>query len=293
MSELFTTKEVATYLKINEKKIYQLVKEGNIPCTRVAGKWLFPKTLIDEWIEKSIKTQHDIYIAGSNDPFLEYLISIFVKENFPDMLVFYANIGSSKGIISLGASKSNIAASHLFDPTTADYNLPFIKKYIDNIPVIVVNFAYRQQGFLVKKGNPFKIKNIKDLTEKEIKFVNRNPGSGTRLLLDYILHKFEIDSSQIKGYNSELSSHIEVGLHVLHDNVDVGIGIRYIADLLNLDFIPITSERFDLVIKKDDFNLYHIQKFLSILDPLKVSLYADKFPGYDFKDTGRIIYQDK
>lgn len=293
MNELFTTKDVANYLKINEKKVYKLIKDGKIPCTRVAGKWLFPKRLIDEWIERSVKSQQDIYIAGSNDPFLEYLVSLFLKESFPDMLIYYANIGSSKGFLSLAANKSDIAVSHLFDMRTREYNLPFIKKYLDNVPVTVINFAYRQQGFIVKKGNPYQIENITALIGKNIKFVNRNTGSGTRLLLDYILQKSDIDPSQINGYNREVNSHIEVGLEILHNNADVGIGIRYIADILGLDFIPITSERIDLIIRKDDFNLHHLQKFISLLDPIKISLYADKFQGYDFQDTGRIIYQDK
>ncbi len=293
MTTLFTTKEVANYLKINEKKVYQLIKQGSIPCTRVAGKWLFPKEMIDEWIKRSVKTQQDIYIAGSNDPYLDYLISIFTKKNFPNILVFYASIGSAKGLTSLATNKATIAATHLFDPKSGEYNLPFIKKYLNDTPVVVVNFAYREQGFIVQKGNPLQIKEIMDLTKQGIRFINRNPGSGTRLLFDYLIQKAEINSSLIKGYSQELNTHLDVGLHIFSGRADVGLGIKYIAELLDLDFIPITSERFDLVIRKEDFDLHHIQKILSLLDPINTSLYAERFPGYDFKDTGRIIYQDK
>ncbi|WP_459893556.1 substrate-binding domain-containing protein, partial [Desulfothermus okinawensis] len=214
MSILFTTKEVANYLKINEKKVYQLVKEGAIPATRVAGKWLFPKEMIDQWLKRSVKTKQDIYIAGSNDPFLSYLISIFTKKYFPDILIFYASIGSAKGLISLSSNKATIAATHLFEPKSGKYNLPFIKKYLNDTPVVVVNLAYREQGFLVRKGNPFQIKEVKDLTKQNVRFINRNQGSGTRLLFDYLMQKSQVKSSSIIGYDTELNTHLDVGLYV-------------------------------------------------------------------------------
>ena len=128
-SQFFTTKEVAKYLKINEKKVYQLIKEGEIPCTRVAGKWLFPKHLIDEWIAESIQKQKDVFIAGSNDPFLNLLINKYNKDFFPDSLIYYACIGSARGLEALAKGKAVMAATHLFDPETQDYNLPFLSDF--------------------------------------------------------------------------------------------------------------------------------------------------------------------
>lgn len=292
MSTLFTTKEVANYLKINEKKVYQLIKEGLIPCTRVAGKWLFPKEMIDDWIKKSINVRDDILIAGSNDPFLAHLISNFTKQNFPNSLIFYSSIGSAKGLIALSKNKATIAVSHLFDPNSGEYNLPFVKKYLNDIPIIIINLAYRTQGFLMRKNISNRIETVEDIAKYKVSFINRNKGSGTRLLFDYLLQKAKIDPSTIMGYNLESTTHLEVGLAILNGKADVGLGIEYVARLLNLNFVPVQSERFDLIIKKDDFALPHIQKFLSILDPINISLFADQFPGYDFKDSGKIIYQD-
>jgi excisionase family DNA binding protein len=290
-SPLLTTKEVATYLKINEKKVYQLIKEGKIPCSRIGGKWLFPKKLIDEWITKSVQTQKDLFIAGSNDIFLQELITSFINENFPESLVYYTSIGSAKGLKSLAMEKANIAAAHLFDPGTGEYNIPFLKKYLGSTGVVVINLVYREQGLLLQKGNPHEIKGLEDLARKKIKFINRNVGSGTRLLLDYELKQKHLSPEEINGYHIEVNTHLDVGLSILSGRVDAGIGIRYIAHWLGLEFVPISWERFDLIIKKDDFYLPSIQKFLSLLDPIKISLYSPKFPGYDFKDTGRIIFE--
>ena len=290
-SQFFTTKEVANYLKINEKKVYQLIKEGEIPCTRVAGKWLFPKHLIDEWIAESIQKQKDIFIAGSNDPFLNVLINKYNKDFFPESLIYYACIGSAKGLEALAKGKAVMAATHLFDPETQDYNLPFLSKYLEDIPVIVINLVYREQGFLVKKGNPLHIKDFSDLTKERVRFINRNLGSGTRLLLDYHLAQKKISPEQIQGYEKEVNTHLEVGLQIIRNEADVGIGIRYVAEMLGLDFISIAWERFDLVVRKDDYRLKPIKKFFSLLDPLNLSLFAHQFQGYDFKETGKVIFE--
>ncbi len=289
--ELLTTKEVAKYLKINEKKVYQLIKEGKIPCTRVAGKWLFPKNLIDKWIIEGVEKRKDILIAGSNDPFLNMVINQYTRKYFPDSLIYYASIGSAKGLIALAQGKALIASIHLFHPETQEYNIPYLSKYLGSEKSVLVNLAYREQGFIVKKGNPLGIKSFEDLKRNKIKIINRNKGSGTRLLLDYYLKRLNINPEKIRGYENEVNTHLEVGLSVLKGNADVGIGIRYIAEFLGLDFIPIAWERFDLVILKDNLYIKPIRNFLAFLDPLNINLFSQKLAGYDLKDTGKIIFE--
>lgn len=289
--DLLTTKEVAKYLKINEKKVYQLIKEGNIPCTRVAGKWLFPKTLIDNWIVESVEKEKDILIAGSNDLFLNVVIEQYTKKFFPNSIIYYASIGSANGLQALTHRKAIIASTHLFHPETGDYNIPYVDRYLGNESVVVVNLAYREQGFLVKKGNPLNIKDFWDLTKEKIRFINRNIGSGTRFLLDYHLTKLGINAQQINGYDQEVNTHLQVGLRIVKEEADVGIGIHYIAELLGLNFIPINWERFDLVLFKKDVYRKPIKDFFALLDPLNINLFSKTFPGYDFKDTGKIIFE--
>lgn len=293
-SAFLTTKEVAKYLKINEKKVYQLVKEGSIPCTRVAGKWLFPKALIDKWIVENVEKERDIFIAGSNDLFLWAVIEEYIKKFFPDSIVYYASIGSAKGLQALAKGKALMAATHLFDPETETYNIPFLAKYLGDENVVLINLAYREQGFLVQKGNPLNIRDFSDLIREEVRFINRNLGSGTRFLLDYHLAKEGIKADQIKGYDHEVNTHLELGLSILKGKADVGIGIRYVAELLGLEFIPIGWERFDLVCRRADFYRKPVKAFLGLLEPLNIKLFfSKKFPGYNFKDTGKIIFKSE
>ena len=224
--QLLTTKEVSAYLKINEKKVYQLIQEGTIPCTRVVGKWLFPLEQINRWLEEQTEMAKNILVAGSDDPLLITLIEEFNRVHFPQHLAFHASVGSQRGLISLAAGKAQIAGVHLFHPPTGEYNLPYVEKHLAGKKYVAVNLAYRRQGFLVSAGNPHGISQIADLGHKEVRFVNRNQGSGTRYLLDYLLEKERLSPDRINGYHLERVTHLETGLEILRGDADVGMGIE-------------------------------------------------------------------
>ncbi|MBN2808839.1 MAG: helix-turn-helix transcriptional regulator [Deltaproteobacteria bacterium] len=284
--QLLTTKEIAIYLKINEKKIYQLIQEGSIPCTRVVGKWLFPMAQINRWLEENTESSKNILVAGSDDPLLINLIEEFNRTYFPQYLAFHASVGSQKGLISLAEGKAQIAGVHLFHPPTGEYNLPYIKKHLAGKKYTVINLAYRRQGLLLSPGNPHNIKKITDLTRKEIRFINRNPGSGTRYLFDFMLEKDKITASQINGYMTERMTHLETALEILKGTADVGMGLEYSAHLLKLDFIPLIEERFDLVTLKEGFTAHPLKDFFAFLEPEKLTLKTAAFKGYDFRNCG-------
>jgi excisionase family DNA binding protein len=287
--ELLTTKEVAAYLKINEKKVYQLIQEGSIPCTRVVGKWLFPLAHINRWLEEETENARSIMIAGSDDPLLISLIEEFNRAHFPRHLAFHAALGSQKGLIALAAGKAQIAGVHLFHPPTDSYNLSYIEKHLGGRKHVVVNLAFRRQGLLVAPGNPLKIGNISDLKKPGLRFVNRNPGSGTRYLLDYLLGQAGLQGGEISGYERECTTHLETGLEILRNSADAGIGIEYAARLLKLDFIPLVEERFDLVVLKESFNAHPTRDFFAFIEPERLTLKSESFPGYDFRSTGSKI----
>ncbi len=287
--QLLTTKEIAAYLKINEKKVYQLIQEGSIPCTRVVGKWLFPLGQINRWIEEHTELSKNILVAGSDDPLLISLIEEFNQMHFPQYLAFHASVGSQKGLVSLNEGKAQIAGVHLFHPPSGEYNLPYIKKHLAGKKYLAINLAYRRQGLLVAKGNPQAINKISDLVHNELRFVNRNPGSGTRYLLDYMLEKERLSPGQINGYQIELSTHLETATEIFKGNADVGIGLEYTAHLLKLDFIPLIEERFDLVTMKEGFVAHPLKDFFAFLEPEKLTLKTDIYNGYDFRDCGSIV----
>jgi len=287
--ELLTTKEVAAYLKINEKKVYQLIQEGGIPCTRVVGKWLFPRQQINRWLEEGTEINKSILIAGSDDPLLISLIEQFNRLYFPRYMAFHAAIGSRCGLFSLASGKSQITGVHLFHPPTGQYNLPYVEKHLAGHGVKIINLAGRSQGLMLPPGNPKGIKSIADLTDENLRFVNRNPGSGTRYLLDYLLEKEKISSSRLKGYELELTTHLATGLTILRGDADAGIGIEFIARQLRLDFIPLFEERFDLVTLEDSFVSHPIKDFFNLIEPEKLTLKSEAMPGYNFRNSGMVL----
>jgi len=201
-SELMNTKEIAKYLDIHEKQVYLLIKAGKIPCTRVTGKWIFPVKLIDEWLQTSAQDglqqarkrvnsiDGALMAAGSNDPVLDMLLTA-MKKDHPAFNIFSASTGSVNGLEALNSGLTDMAFSHLYDPETGDYNTPYLHQYCPDHQTVVVNLFYRQIGFLTAKSIANSFKGWESLTQKDVRFVNRQQGSGIRVLLDYELKKEE------------------------------------------------------------------------------------------------------
>ena len=297
--EMLNTKEAAEYLNINEKLVYRLIKEKKIPGTKVTGKWTFPKRLIDEWIIESAKEnvgiknktrelKDHIVIMGSND-FTVELLSHELSKRFPEYSLSFSNVGSLEGLIALSRGSSHIAGCHLFDPDTGQYNLPYISRYLPGMETAVVNLVYRDNGLIVKAGNPLKIVGIKDLSRSGIKIINRQEGSGTRILLDFELKRLGIPPDRIKGYEREVNTHMEVAMAVLSGGADVGLGIFSAARMLGLEFIHVAKERYDLVIPKANLSAKPITSLLEVIRSSEFKESINQMGGYDTKDTGKVM----
>jgi len=299
--EMLSTKEVAEYLSINEKQVYRLIKEKKIPATRITGKWLFPKGLIDEWVVNSAResvsgtarkdtSENQVVIAGSNDIALELLVK---NTNLlhPDYTISISNVGSLAGLIALKNGNCHIAASHLLDLETGEYNNSFIKKHFPELKVVILNLAHREQGLIVKRGNPFAIKNLNDLVDKKVSFVNRQEGSGTRVLLDYRLKENGINAADISGYDRVAYTHMEVALEVFSGSADAGVGIYAAVRMLGLDFIPLATERFDLVIPSSVFTSGTVKALREVLSSEEFKSNMERMGGYEIHDTGKIMYE--
>lgn len=300
--DYLNTKELAEYLDINEKKIYSLIVQKRLPATKITGKWLFPRRFVDSWIENSvenipdlIKTMPDVLmIAGSNDPVLECIVTNS-RGYKKDFITYFSHTGSLNGIKMLQQNKAHICCSHLLADTyntgQEEYNLPFLHTLHRGLKIIIINYAYREQGLIIKKENPYNIKSINDLVFPTIKYINRQQGSGTRLLFDRSLETLQISKEQINSYNREVNTHFEVGYCILNGEADAGMGIKAIANRLNLGFIPVKKERFDLIIKKENYFLKEVQLLLNMIrSGIDIRRDADRNTGYDFRDSGRIIY---
>ena len=184
----------------------------------------------------------------------------------------------------------HIAGSHILDEEEGEYNIPLVASHFAEFRTVVVNFAYRQQGLILKSGNPLKINRVEDLVKPKVKYINRQKGSGTRVLIDSYLNKTGIDRSKISGYETEVSTHLDVGLRILRGDADAGAGIRATAHLLGLDFIPMKEERFDLLIPRDYFFLDEVQRLMEILKSGQFRNESARFSGYDTRDSGKVIY---
>jgi excisionase family DNA binding protein len=302
--EMMSTKEVARYLGIHEKQVYALIKAKRIPSTRVTGKWVFPKKVIDEWIESSVqkglgqakqkskRIEGALLASGSNDPILD-MLHTYLKKSYPEFYIFSANTGSSDGLKALNRGYTDIAWSHLLDPKTGEYNIPFLPTYLPNVEPVVVNLFYRDLGFLVLPRNPFGIRGFEDLMQKGIRFINRQKGAGTRVLLDHNLKSLRIPPSKIRGYENEVYTHLEVGLSILSKEADVGIATVAASKLLGLSFVPITKERFDMILNQSTFFERGVQAFIEILNSQGFRNRVEKLGSYDFKNSGRILYSKR
>ncbi len=299
--DLLSTREVADFLNVNEKMVYSLVSDKGLPATKITGKWLFPKYLVEQWIENNttnfpqsidrLASYNDLIIlAGSNDILLDKLISVYNQNS--GRLAVFGNLGSMGGIHALRKNRCHIAASHLMQEDEEDYNFDIARQELDAMPV-VVNFCRRQQGLLLGKGNPKGVTSVDDLGRKDIKIVNRALGTGTRLLLDNELKKAGISGDQIEGYDRDVNKHLDVGLEILSGRADTGPGIEAVACLLGLDFLPIRWERFDLLVNKDRFFDKPIQQFLGLLHDQEFSTLVDETGGYDQSLSGRMIFPEQ
>ncbi len=297
MADLMNTRQVAHYLGINEKKVYYLAKAGAIPSTRVTGKWVFPKKLIDQWIEDSAEgvvrnRQKDgerpfLLAAGSDDPSLGILRDLYSSQTSPASF-FTAPVGSSAGLSAVQDGVADLAMAHLFDPETGEYNLPFAKKMIPSGAAVVLLF-HRELGLLLSRGNPKEVKGISDLKRKGVRTINRQLGSGTRHYFDLELAKFGIRPEEIDGYEETVLTHLEVGLKVLGKEADAGVATETAAQLLGLDFVPLVRERFDILIPKGRFFSQPMQILLGIVGSREFRNRVEAIGGYDASESGRII----
>jgi len=230
--------------------------------------------------------ERTIFCIGSHDMTLDLLVQ-FLAEH--DRRLASANVGSLGGLVALKRCESHLAGSHLLDPETGDYNLAYIRQYLPGVPVRVYGFVGREQGLIMRKGNPKGVKSLDDLTRPEVRYVNRQRGAGTRVLLDYHLRRIGISSSSIQGYGQEEYTHLGVAAAVASGRADCGLGIPAAAQSLDLDFVPLFQETYQLIIPK-------IFAESELLAPLFIVINNKDFhdtvaamPGYNISEMGKLV----
>lgn len=236
------------------------------------------------------KIKNTLVCIGSHDPIIDIAADIMHSKN-KKYFLSSSNVGSTGGLMALKTGETHMAPTHLLDMETGEYNVSYLKKYVPNKKIALVKCVNRIQGFMVKKGNPKNITSFEDLVRDDVKFVNRQRGSGTRLLLDYNLNKLDIDPKKINGYYREEFTHLAVAAAVEAGDADAGLGVYSAASMLGLDFIPVCNEEYDLAIPEEYMDSDIINEFIGTIKSKEFKEKLDELGGYDYSSTGRIILQ--
>lgn len=307
MSETLTASEAAKILKISKYTLYELVKRGEIPAHHIGRQLRIDPVVLDRYLKGTLSLSSAppsessptvsssgspiIRFIGSHDPIVELLFE-FLKHSTVPIESSISFKGSVDGLIALYRREAEISGIHLWDETTGDYNISFVKHVILGEPACVVNLVQREQGFIVAPGNPLQIETWQDITKDGLRFINRQKGSGTRLRFEAYLKKAKIPVNRIIGYEHEESTHSGVAYRVASGQADVGVGVKSAAQRLGLDFVPLFSERYDLVC------LSRITKtpiWLQLMDILRSPGFVKAIQqqsGYDTSLTGKVLLDE-
>lgn len=300
MSELMTTREVADYLRIKERKVYDLVREGRIPCSRVTGKWLFPRKLIDLWIAGSTELPADMaeqrsapeagspmpppVAAGSHDPLLDWAL----RASQSGLALLPG--GSLDGLERLAAGEAMLAGLHVLEEETDTYNEAAIARALPGRPVVAVEWAWRQQGLVVAPGNPLDLHSVADLAERRARVASRQPEAGSQILLLHLLRAAGTDPADIDLSDAPARSEADLALDVQEGRADAGLAVAAVARQHRLDFVPLYRERYDLVMTRRAYFSAPVQTLLAFTRTDALLARADEMGGYDIGGLGRVVY---
>ncbi|WP_378953957.1 substrate-binding domain-containing protein [Pelosinus sp. sgz500959] len=305
----YTPEEVARILKISRFTVYEFIKRGELTAYHIGRKLRIeatdleifmknakganqippqPTQHIEQLMSPSLPSQDGLIIYGQ-DATLDVLTR-HLEKKMPHVRFLRSYNGSMDGLIALYRGTANLITTHLWDGDTGEYNTPYVRHLLPGQRALIINLVYRQEGFYVAPGNPKNIKDWPDLLRSDIRFINRERGSGARVLLDEKFRKLNLDPRGIPNYNQEETSHLAIASSVARGEADVGLGIEKAAmQVQNIEFIPLQKERYDLVMLRHDLEKPHFQALLSILRSPAFRNEIAGMGGYDVSRMGDIM----
>ncbi len=291
--QLFTTSEAAAYLRLKERKIYEMVAEGTVPCTKVTGRWLFPKAELDHWLAASVHRPDGLtrpepapIVAGSHDPLLEWAL----RESGSGIATLA--VGSEAGFQRFIAGDAIAASVHLhaLDDIDADANIAAMADRGDVQDAVMVGFCRREQGFLVAPGNPLKLHSIEDVIAKRARIAMRPKGAGAQLLLLALLHKVKQSVDALVTAAPLCPTGPDIAQAIRAGRADIGVATRAVADTAGLGFVSIVWEPFDLAMRQRDYFRQSLQLLLKFLHSDELKARAQEMGGYDLSETGKVRF---
>ncbi len=289
MQSLMTTAEVAQYLRVKERKVYELVAEQRIPCSKAAGKWLFPKAAIDRWLTDHMiapenAAQPPPIVAGSHDPLLDWAL----RESGCGLALLTE--GSQRGLDRLSAGHALIAGLHLHDAASDTDNVVAVKRLAWPHDLVLIEWARRDQGLILAPGNPLGLTSVRDLVEKAPRVAARQSGSGAQVLLEGLIAGAGVDGGRLRLVEPPCSNESDLALSIAHGQADCGVAIRAVASLFRLDFLPLRQERFDLAMRRRDFFAPSMQRLLAFARTDAFVQRARDLTGYDVSGVGQVTF---
>jgi putative molybdopterin biosynthesis protein len=291
--QLFTTAETAAYLRLKERKIYEMVAEGTVPCTKVTGRWLFPKADLDHWLASSISRPDGMtrpepapIVGGSHDPLLEWAL----RESGSGLATLA--VGSESGFNRFAAGETIAAAMHLhaLEDPEADANIAAVKGRSDLQDAVMIAFCRREQGFLLAPGNPLKIKSIDDVIARRARITMRPKGAGAQLLLLSLLHKAKATLDQLTIVSTVCPTGPDIAQAIRAGRADTGIATRSVANSAGLEFAPIVWEPFDLLMRQRDYFHAPLQGLIRFLQSDELAARAKEMGGFDLRDASKVRF---
>jgi len=286
---IMTTSEVAAYLRLKERTVYELVRQRRIPCARVGGKWLFPRHLVDAWIGRHTDPGDAApppppppILAGSHDPLLDWALrrSRCGLATMPG--------GSLDGLDALRDRAAMVAAIHIVDPDTGAFNVPALEAAMPGRDVVAVGWAWRQQGLIVARGNPKKLRRLADLRRRRVRVILRQPAAGSHVLLMHLLAEAGIRLDALDALDTPALNETEIAAAVREGRADAGFGVAASAGQLGIDFVPLFRERFDLAMRRRDFFEAPVQRLLAFARTAEAARHAERLGGYDLGCLGEV-----
>ncbi len=289
-SAMMDTREVAAYLRLKERRIYDLVKADALPHVRATGKLLFPRAQIEAWLgAKGARTStprepSSPIIAGSHDPLLEWAVRA------SDSGLAVLACGSSGGLARLADGTATIAALHWLDVPTGEYNVPLVRARLPGDDVVVVEWARRVQGLVLAHGNPLRMRTLADVARRKSRVVERQPGSGSRELFAHLAAQAGMTREKFAFVARTAQAETDLAAMIRDGKADAGIAIEAAARAHGLAFVPLATERFDLALRRRDYFEPPMQALLAFTRMVEFREHAAALGGYDVTQTGRIVF---
>lgn len=288
--DYLTTSEVAAYLRLKERTIYDLVSRKAIPCSRVTGKLIFPRRLIDRWLDTNMELVGRTaavpppIFGGSSDPLLEWAL----RESGCGLATLFE--GSTAGLTRFSEAKSLAVGLHLKNLVDDEYNLEAIRTLAGVHDVVLIEWAERDQGLVIARGNPLGLHGLRDVVDKKARFVVRQEGAGGHRLLDFLLDREQIDPSGLLFCERPALTETDVASAVADGEADCGLAVGAVARRFGLEFVPLHRERFDIACRRRDYFEPPLQKLFAFTRTSTVADKAKQFGYYDLERTGTVRF---